>query len=188
LCCTEGVGSSFHVLRSRTHFQRYQVCRVPVSYFALPDLFWAISRAPGLVFIYCAFRPILTDTEGVGSSFLVLGYQTRFRWYRELRVQFSGFAPPDPFSAVLGAPGLFSCFVLPNSFPTVPRASDPVFCFCAPKPVFGGIESGRYIFDVLLTRTLFRPYRVRRVQFSCFALPNSFPTVVRGLRSHFHVL
>jgi hypothetical protein len=39
---TEGVGSRFHVLRSRTRFQRYRGHRVPFSSFALPDLFSAV--------------------------------------------------------------------------------------------------------------------------------------------------
>jgi hypothetical protein len=33
-----------------------------------------------------------------------------------------------------------SCFALPDSFWTVPRASVPVFMFCAPGLVFGGNE------------------------------------------------
>jgi hypothetical protein len=40
---TEGVGSRFHVLRSRTSFQRCRVRRVPFSCFARPD---SISAVP----------------------------------------------------------------------------------------------------------------------------------------------
>jgi hypothetical protein len=35
----EGVRSSFHVLRSRTHFRRYRECHVLFSSFVLPDSF-----------------------------------------------------------------------------------------------------------------------------------------------------
>jgi hypothetical protein len=47
---TEDVGSSFHVSRSRTHFQRYRGRQVPFSCVALLDLFCAVHRAaPSLV-------------------------------------------------------------------------------------------------------------------------------------------
>jgi hypothetical protein len=41
----EGVGSLFHVLRSKTHFRRYRGCHVPISCFALPDSFSAVPIA-----------------------------------------------------------------------------------------------------------------------------------------------
>jgi hypothetical protein len=54
-----GVGSRFHVLRSQTHFWWYRGRRVPFSYFRRPNSF---STAP----------------EGVGSRFHVLRSRTRF--------------------------------------------------------------------------------------------------------------
>jgi hypothetical protein len=54
LCGIEGVGSSFHVLRSRTHFLWNIRSRVPYSCFAFLDPFWAVPRAPGPVFRFCA--------------------------------------------------------------------------------------------------------------------------------------
>jgi hypothetical protein len=77
----EGVGSLFHVLRSRTHFRWYRWFRLPFSCFALPDSFSTVPRASGPVFMFCAPR-------------------TRFRRYRGRRVLFSCFVRPDSFSAV----------------------------------------------------------------------------------------
>jgi hypothetical protein len=51
---TEGVGSRFHVLRSRTRFRRCRVRRVPFSCFTRLDSFSAVPRASGLVFMFCA--------------------------------------------------------------------------------------------------------------------------------------
>jgi hypothetical protein len=51
---SEGVGSRFHILRSRTRFRRFRGSRVPFSCFALPDTFSAIVRVSGPVFKFCA--------------------------------------------------------------------------------------------------------------------------------------
>jgi hypothetical protein len=75
---TEGVGSRFHFLCSRTSFWRYQVCR-------------------GLFFIFCAPELIFSDTEGVGSCFHVLRSSTRFGRYHGRRLLFSFIALPDLF-------------------------------------------------------------------------------------------
>jgi hypothetical protein len=66
---TEAVGARFHVLRSRTLFQRNRGRRVRFSYFALSDSFRAVPRASGLVFKFCAPKHIFGGTEGVGSHF-----------------------------------------------------------------------------------------------------------------------
>jgi hypothetical protein len=110
---TEGVGSRFHVLRSRTSFRRYRGCQDAYSCFALEDSFSAVPGASGPVFMFCAPGHIFGSTEGVGSCFHVLRSRTRFRRYRGRRVP-------------------FSCFALPDSVLAVPRASGPVFKFCAP--------------------------------------------------------
>jgi hypothetical protein len=197
---TEGVGSRFLVLRSRTRFRWFQGRRVPFPCFALPDSFSGGS-------------------EGVGSRFNVLRSRTRFRRFRGRRVPFSCFALPDSFSAVprasgpvskLCAPGLvfgstegvascfndlrsqnhfrryrgrwvlFSLFALPDSFWAEPRASCPNFMFCVLGFVFGGTEGEESRFHVLRSRIRFRRYRGRRVPFSCFALQDSFSTVSRA--------
>jgi hypothetical protein len=49
--------------------------------------------------------------------------------------------------------------------------------FCAPRPVFCDIEGGRSCFHVLRSRTHFRRYLGRRVQFSCFVFPDLFSAV-----------
>jgi hypothetical protein len=140
------------------------------------------------VFMFCAPGIAFGGTEGIGSLFHVLRPRNRFRRYRGLRVPFSCFAPPESFSAV-------------------PRASGPVFIFCAPGLIFDGNEGVGSRFHVLRSRTRFQRYRGRRDSFSCFARPDSFSAVLRasgpvfifcapglffggtdGVASRFHVL
>jgi hypothetical protein len=118
---TEGVVSRLHVLRSPTHFRRYRGRRVPFSCFAFPDSFSAVPRASGPIFMSCAHVLVFIGIEGVRSRFLVLLSQTHFRRCRVRRV-------------------LFSYFLLPGMFSAVPRASCPVFMFCAPGLIFYGTE------------------------------------------------
>jgi hypothetical protein len=185
---TEGVGSSFHVLRARTRFRPCRVRRVPFSCFAHSDSFSTVFRASDPDFMFCAPGLVFGGTDGVGSRFHVLRAWTHFRRYRGRRV-------------------LFSCFVLRNSFSAVPRASCRFFMFSAPGLIFGGTEGVGSRFHVLRARTLFRRYLERRVPFSCFACPDSFSAVssasgpvfmfyapilifdgTEGVGSHFHVL
>jgi hypothetical protein len=185
---TEGVGSRFQVLRSRTPFRRYRGRRDPFSFFALPASFSAVPRASGPVFKFCAPGLIFGGTEGGGSRVHVLRAHTCFRRYRGRRVKFSCFALPDSFSAVLWALG-------------------PVFMFCAPGLIFGGTKGAASRFYVMRSRTRFRGYRVRRGPFSCFARSDSFSAVTwafgpvfkfcasglvfvgtEGVGSRFHVL
>jgi hypothetical protein len=100
------------------------------------------------------------------SRFHVLRSRTRFRRYGGRRLP-------------------FSCFALSDSFPTVPRASSPVFMFCAPVLIFGGIEGVGSRFHLLRSQTHFRRYRGRRLLFSCFARPNSFSMVLTASGSVF---
>jgi hypothetical protein len=120
---TEGVGSHFHILRARNRFRRYRGPRVPFSCFACPDLFSAVLNASGPFFIFSPPRIVFGSTVGVGSRFYVLGS-------RERQV-------------------LFSCFARPDSFSTVPRASDLVFMFCASELIFDGTEGVGTRFHVL---------------------------------------
>jgi hypothetical protein len=119
-----------------------------------------ISSASSLILILCVPELVFDGTKGRGSTFHVLCSQTRFPRYRARRIQFSCFTLTDPFLAVPWARGL-------------------IFIFCAPEPVFGNIEDARCSFYVLRSRTHFRWYRGRRVQFSCFTLPDSFSAVPR---------
>jgi hypothetical protein len=185
---TEGVGSFFHVLRSRTHFRQYRGRRVPLSCVMLPDSFSPVPRASGPVFMFNVPGLVFGSTEGVGSPFHVLRFRTHFRRY-------------------LGCLVPFSCFVRTNSFSMVPWASDPVFMFCTPGLVLSGTEGVLSLSHVLRSQTYFRRYRGRRVPLSCFALPGSFSAVpwalgpvfifcalglifygTEGVRSRFHVL
>jgi hypothetical protein len=108
--------------------------------------------------MFCAPGPIFGGTEGVRSCFHVLRFRTCFRRYRGRRLPFSSFAHP-------------------NSFAAVPTASSLVFMYCTPRHIFGGAEGVRSGFHVLRSRTHFRQFRGRRVQFPCFALPYSFSAI-----------
>jgi hypothetical protein len=169
----EGIGSRFHVLRARTHFRRYRGHRVPFSCFARPDSFsavpsasgpvlrsrthfrqyrarqvpfscfarldsfLAIQRASGPIFKFCAPGLIFGGTEGNGSRFLVLCSWTSVRQSRVCKVP-------------------FSCFARSDSLLAITRASGPVFMFCAPELVFGGVEGVGSRFHVLRSQTRFR--------------------------------
>jgi hypothetical protein len=206
---SEGVGSHFHVLRVRTQFRWYRGRPVPFSCFALPDMFLAVQRASGPVFMFSAPGSVFGGTEGVGSRFHVLQSRTSFRRYGGCRVPFSCFTRLDSFSAVPRAlghvfmfcdPGVsiscfaipdsfwwyrcrpipFLCFALPDMFLAVQRSSGPVFMFCAPGRLFGGTEGVGSRFHVLRSWTCFRRCRVRRVPFSCVVRLDSFSTVSRA--------
>jgi hypothetical protein len=163
------VRSRFHVLRARTRFRRYRRCRVPFSCFASPDSFSGVTRVSGLIFLLCAPRLIFGDIEVVGSCFHVMRTRTCFRRLRGRRVPFSCYARPDSFSAV-------------------PRASGPVFMFCARGLVFGGTVGVGSRFNVVRARTRFRWYRGRRVPFSCYAPPDEFLAVTRATGPVFDVM
>jgi hypothetical protein len=141
---------------------------VPFSFFALPDTFSTISRASGPVFMFCTPGHVFGGTVGVGSRFHVLCSQTRFSWYRGNRVT-------------------FGCFHLLDSFSVERRVSGPVFLFCTPELVSGGIEGLRSRFHILRSRTHFRRYRGRQVPFSSFARPDSFSVEPRALGPVFMV-
>jgi hypothetical protein len=113
----------------------------------------ALIEAVGSRFHVLHARTLFGRSEGIDSRFHVLRARYRFRRYRGRRLP-------------------FSCFALPDSVLTVPRASAPVFMFCAPGLVFGGTEGVRSRFHVLRARTRFLRYRGHRVPFSCFARPD----------------
>jgi hypothetical protein len=85
-------GSRFHVLCARAHFRRDRGRSVPFSYFALIDMFSAVRRASGPVFMFCEpglgrrvpfsfFAPelIFSGTKGVRTRIHDLPTWTRFR-------------------------------------------------------------------------------------------------------------
>jgi hypothetical protein len=158
---TEGVGSCFHILRSRTRFRWYRGRRVPFSCFARPESFSAVPRASGPVFMFCDPELVFGDAEGLRSCFHVLCSRKRFQRRRGRRVPYSYFA-------------------LPDAFWPVSRASGPVFMFCAPGLSFAGTEGDEYRFLIFRTRTHFRQHRRRRVPFSCFARPHSLSAEPRA--------
>jgi hypothetical protein len=176
-CGTEGVGSHFHVLRSRTRFRRYRGRPIPFSCLSLPNMFLGVLRASVPFFLFCAPGLVFGGTEGVRSRFYVFRSRTCFWGCRGRRVPFSRFALQDSFSAV-------------------PRVSRSDFMFCPPGFVFGGTEGVRSrfyvfppghvsggigsLFHVLRSRTRLRRYQGRRVPFSCFARPGSFLSVLRA--------
>jgi hypothetical protein len=154
-CGTEGVGSSFLILRSRSRFRRNRGRWVMFSCFALPDSFRAVPTVSSLVFKFCSCGLVWGCTKGAGPRFHILRSRIRLRTYQGQRVPFSYFALPDTFWAV-------------------PRASSPVFIFCAFELVFDGTEGVVSYFHVLRSHTHFVPYQGRWVPFSYFALPDFF--------------
>jgi hypothetical protein len=184
---SEGVGTHFHILCSRSRFPRYRGRRVPFSCFALPDSCLAVSRALVPIFLFYVSGLIFGGTEGVGSYFHILRSRTHFQRYRGRQVPFSCFARLDSFSAVS-------------------RASGPFFMFYGPELVFDGTEGVGARFNILHSRTRFRRCRVRGSRFHILH-PDSFLAVPRasdpffmfcvprlifggadGVESRFHVL
>jgi hypothetical protein len=111
--------------------------------------------------MFCTSGLVFDGMEGVGCHFHVLRSRTHFGRYIGRQVPFSSFA-------------------LSDSFEVVPRVSYPVFKFCAPRHVFDGTEGVGSHFYVLRSRSLFVPYRGRRVIFSCLALLDFFSAVPRA--------
>jgi len=145
-------------LRARTHFRRYRGHLVPLSCFALRVSFSVVTRASTPVIIFCSLGLIFGGMVGVGSCFHVLRSRCHFLRFRGRRLPFSFFALYDSFSAI-------------------PRATSPIFMFCAPELVFDGIEGAGSHFHVMCYECHFPQHQGRRVPFSCFALPDSFSTV-----------
>jgi hypothetical protein len=162
--CSEDVAYKFHVLRSRTHFRQYGGCRVQFACFVPTYLFSTVPRALGLVFMFSTPKLVFGGTEVAESTFHALRSEIHFRRYRGREVWFSCFTLPDPFSAVK-------------------LASGPVFIFCAPGPVLGGINGVGSNFHVLRSRTRFGQYRECRDTFSRFS-----PELIFGVVTSFHVL
>jgi hypothetical protein len=193
-------GSHFHVLRSRTHFQRYRGRMILLSCFSLSDTFSAVLRASDHVFMFCAPESVRAEPRAPSLIFMFHAPRTRFGRYRGRRVPFSCFTPPvlvfvctegvgyhfrvlrswTHFRWYRGRRVPFSCFALPDSFSAILRASSPIFMFCAPETISGGTGGVEPNFQVSHPHTLFRRYRGCRVQFSCFALPNSCSAVPRA--------
>jgi hypothetical protein len=148
-------------LRSRNHFRHIGRRWVPFPCFALPDTFSVVPRASDLIFMFCATRLVFGGNVGVRSRFHVLRSRTRYWRCGGRRVQ-------------------FSCFVLPNSFLEVPRVSGLVCMFCGLVLVFGGTDGVGSRFHVLRCRRRFWRCGGRRVPFSCFALPDTFPAMRRA--------
>jgi hypothetical protein len=170
----EGVGSRFHIFRSRTrfqryrgrrasfhvlhslnHFRRYGGRRVPFSCFALPDQFWAAPRALSPIFMFCAPGLVFGGTEVAGSCFHILRSRSRFRRYRGRRVPFSRFAFSSSFSSVPREYGLAFMFCAPGPVFGDTERPGSLFMFCAPGPIFGCTEGVRSRFYVLRSRDRF---------------------------------
>jgi hypothetical protein len=146
---TKGVGSRFHVLRSRTRFRRNRGCRVPFSCFARPDSLLAVSRASGHIFFW-ALGHFFSGIEGVGFRFHISHFRTRFRWFRGRRIPFSCFARTDYFSAEQRASNLvLMFFVHGHVFGDTEGVRSRFHIFSAPGHVFGCTEGVGSRFHVL---------------------------------------
>jgi hypothetical protein len=148
--CTEGAGSRFYVLRSRTHFRRNRRRRVHSSCFSLQDPFSVVPTASGPVFMFCAPGHIFGRTEGVGSHFFVFRSRSHFRQYRGRLINFDGsegvgsrfhvLRSRTHFRRYRGRWVLFLCLAHADPFSVVPTVSISVFMFCASGHIFGGIK------------------------------------------------
>jgi hypothetical protein len=152
---TDGVWSRFHVLRSRTRFRRYRGRRVPFSFFALPDMYSAVRKASGPVFMFCAPGLVFGVFEGVRSVFMFCAPGQVFGGVEDVGSRFHVLRTRTHFRRFRGRRVPFSCFASTYSFSAVPRALGPVFMFCAPGIVFGGAEGVGSCFHVLRSRTRF---------------------------------
>jgi hypothetical protein len=126
----------------------------------LLNSFSTVPNASCPVFIFCPSGLVFGGSEGVRSRFHIL-------------------RPPTHYCRCQVRMVPFSCLALPGSFFVVPRASGPVFIFCAPGFVFDGTMGVWFCFHVLRSRTHFRSCRMCRIPFSYFACPDSFSTVTR---------
>jgi hypothetical protein len=178
---TYGVGSRFHVLRSRNHFRRFRGRRVSFSCFrryrGVGSRYHVLRsrthfpryRRRRVRFSYFALQGLFSAVPtALGPFFMfcairfifsgIEGIGSRFRQHRRRRVPFSCFALPDSFSAAPRASGLVFLFALPDPFSAISTASGPVFMFCAPEPVFVSTERVGSRFHVLRSQTHFRRY------------------------------
>jgi hypothetical protein len=89
-------------------------------------------------------------------------------------------APELVWGGTEGARSRFHVLRSADPFWAVPWAPGPVFMFCAPDLMGGGTEGVGSRFHVLCSQICFGLYRERCVQFSCFALLNSFRAVPRA--------
>jgi hypothetical protein len=204
---TEGVGFCFDVLLVRTRFRRYRGRWVPFSCFASPDSILMVPRASGPVFMFCVPGLIFDGTERVGSGFLVLRVRNHFRRYRGVgsrfhvlcarthfrlylgrRVPFSFFALPVSFQRRRVRRFFFSCFAPPDSFSTDPRASCPVFMFCALLPIFGGSEGVGFLFSYFSGPDSFSAVQTTSGPVFMFCAHGLVFGCTECVRSRFHVL
>jgi hypothetical protein len=146
----------------------------------LPNTFTAVRRASIPVFIFCAHELIFGGTMGVRSRFHVFAPELVFDGIEGVRSFFHVFRARTHFRRYRGRRVPFSYFARPDSFFVVPRASFPIFMFCAPEHVFDNAEGVESRFQVLFSPTRFRLFRGRWVLFSSFASPHTFSAVPRA--------
>jgi hypothetical protein len=172
---SEGVGSRFNVLRSRTCFRRYRRRPLLFPCFASPHTFLTIPRASGNVFMFCTPELVFGGTEGVSYRFHVLRSRTHFSAVPRGSGPVFMFCVPalifggtegigSRFRVLRARPHFrrsrwrwvpFSCFALPDTFSAVRRDSGPVFMFCTSGHVFDGSEGVGSYFHVFRPRTYF---------------------------------
>jgi hypothetical protein len=162
--------------------------------FTLPDPFSVVPRVSSPVLMFVAPGLVFGETQGVGSHFHVLRYQTRFRWCGVSRIPFSSFVLPDSFSAISTASGPIFMFCVPILVFDGTEGVGSHFhvlrglvigdtevvgsCFNVLRArIFGGAEGVGSRFNILRSLSRFRRIRECRLPFSCFARPNSFSTV-----------
>jgi hypothetical protein len=183
---TEGDRSRFHVLRPRSRFRR---CRVlgPVFMFCALVLIFGGTEGVGSCFHVLRVVLVFGGTKGIGSRFNVLRTELIFGGTKGVGSRFQVLRSRSRFQRFRGRRFPFSCLACPYSFSVVPRASGPVFMFCAPELIFGDIEGIGSRFLVLRGRTFSAALRVSGPVFMFCALELIFGDV-EFVGSRFHVL
>jgi hypothetical protein len=111
---TKGSGSRFHVLRSRAHFRRYGGRRVSISCIAQPDSFSAVPRASGPIFIFCAPNSFAAVPRESGPVFIFCAPEIVFGSTEGVRSRFHVFRSRTCFQRYRGRRVPFSCFPRPD--------------------------------------------------------------------------
>jgi hypothetical protein len=155
---TDDAQSSFHVLPPGLIFGGTKDIGVSFLCFAIPDSFWAVPRASGSVFIFCAFGLIFDSTDGARFSFMFCASGLIFDGIEGAGSQFYFLRSRTHFGRYQGHQSRFLICALLNSIWAVSWASGQVFIFCAVKLIFDSTEGVWSRFQILLFRTRFWRY------------------------------
>jgi hypothetical protein len=145
---SEGVGSHFITLCSRTRFRRYCGRRLLFFIFCAPRLIFDGTEGVGSRLMLCVIVLVFCGSEGVRSHFHVLRSRTRFR-RRASGPVFMICAPEHVFDCTEGVGDHFNVFRFRTHFRRFRRRQVPFSCFALPDMLSRGVESVGSRFHVL---------------------------------------